>query len=266
MNTGHASSIADVYAPKPSDFPSPPRRIRLRAFPTLTVAFAVSFIGVGLGLFVFSVVPILAACAATFIGATAPGTIVAHEKTGRKATIHRIQFTFPVDGETHHTHIDVDAPSFDSVRVGDPVTVRFLRLWPNVSASIEEPPLARSWNDWCALIIVLFWNGATIIAFAGLVRFGARLRRLAISGTALHARIADKRVSPSRTNTYIVIYRFRTSDGVDHEASRQVSKADFDALAIGQVVTVLYDRDNPDSSIIYRCGEYQVFGFDNKVL
>ena len=68
------------------------------------------------------------------------------------------------------------------------------------------------------------------------------------------------RVARGKVNTLLVDYRYKSSDSTERDGTQALNKNDYDALQLGQAVTVLFDPLNPTSSIIYRCCEYEVVG------
>jgi hypothetical protein len=257
---------ATSFAPPPGEFPPTPRKVRLRRPPLFPVAFVAIFAAAGIAIIVFWLVPLVLSYAAIFIGATAPGEITRVEKSGNRKTRYRLHYTFKAEEAPLSSHYDVDKSTFDSIKVGDPITVRFLRLCPEISAAIDEPAYSRSTNDCCFTLFVLVWNSFVAMMLFVMLR-EARVRfNLAKFGTATLGRVANKEIRHGKSTQYIIRYRFRSADGAERESTNATTKANYDALAIGAPVTVLYNPEKPDQNVIYRFGDFDVIGADNKTL
>jgi hypothetical protein len=128
-------------------------------------------------------------------------------------------------------------------------------------STIESPKLSRSWNTYCFLLFAAMWNGMLVWMVWMVLRDAQSWRRLASHGTAVLGRITDKQMVHSRGWKYILTYRF-PGDGAEQEATMWVRRRDFEAIQVGQPVTVVFDPADPKNSLIYRCGEYAVVGLD----
>jgi len=224
------------------------------------------FVCVGMLGFVTLFVPLGLAFTAKIIGTTAPGEITDKEKFGRKKKRHRVWFRFESEQLPQNGHMDVEPATFDAVKVGDPVTVRFLRTCPEMSATIEEPSLSGSWNDFCGGWFILFWNGGVLLIGGALWRFAIERRNLVRFGTATLGRVTHKQIVSGKTTKFLVSYRFRTLGGAEHDAIEAADKNLYDALEIGHAVAVLHDPDKPDRCVIYLCSEFRIVDLDDKTL
>ena len=75
-----------------------------------------------------------------------------------------------------------------------------------------------------------------------------------------------KEIRHAKTAIPHITYRFRTLAGDEREAGMDVPQPAYDSLQIGQEITVLYDPDDPQSNVIYRCGDFDVLSTDDKTL
>jgi hypothetical protein len=249
----------DVYAPPPSVFPAPPRRVRLRPLPKLPLFFLLLFGGIGAAMFGLWFGDLAFVKAGRAYGITVPGRVTDKTGYGRRKAEHKIAFTYQVNGVDHASRMRVDDESAALVKVGDPVQVAVLSDWPDISASIVEPKLAAPWSDFCFTGFVCLWNGMVLVLVMSLLRRVMAWRRLARQGTPTAGLILDKKMTGGRTGTYLLTYQYQSDRG-PHEAVMSVRAADYEALEVGARVTVLYDPGNPEHSLIYRCGEFFIDG------
>lgn len=258
------------YAPSPDAFPTAPRKVRMRRPPMeslLPLGCISFFVLAGIASFVMWLGTSLLVYSAPVIGTLEPGEITAMEKIGTRSAKHRISFTFQdEDGAVYFTYLDARPDVYDQYKVGDKISVRFLRSAPIRSASIEDPHTTRTSYDLCYSLCILSWNLA-IFAIAGSLAYVWRQRRrLAQLGTPTIGHVTSKRVVPTKTGIYHVSFSFRTPDGAERHAGMDVNRAAYESLAIGQEVTILYDPTNPLVNSIYRCGEFDVLTSDYKTL
>jgi len=258
------------YAPPPEAFPPAPRKVRMR-WPKqwsslIPLAFIAGFMLVGVATFFLWLGPKLLMYAAIDIGTTAPAEITDKVKLGTRGAKYKIFFTFHADGVAQSAQVYVHLDTYEEYKVGDPITVRYLNLAPHWSMSIDGPHTSRSWFDLCHALCILAWNAA-IYGIAGFLFLAWRVsRNLVRFGTPTLGRVTNKQIAHSKLGNYLVTYTFRALDGADREARMHVDQRAYEALAIGQEITVLYNPDNPLSNVIYRCGEFDVLTSDDKAL
>jgi hypothetical protein len=91
-----------------------------------------------------------------------------------------------------------------------------------------------------------------------------RRRRLACAGVPTLGHIADKQIYRGKSTVYRLTYRYRTptapSARPEREATMDVTREQYEGINIGTPITVLYDPDKPDSSLIYAFGAYRIEG------
>ena len=251
-----------TFAPSPTSFPPTPRRVRLRRVPYLILSVLLLFTAVGIVIFYLSFGRLALGVVGQSRGVTVEGRITdkTQGRSGRRN--HSLLYTFRVEGEDHTVTLNVDDASFERVKVGDAVQVRVWPFWPAASATIDEPTLARSWNDVCFFGFVTLWDGILILAVFYLTRLGLCQRNLARHGIATIGSVTDKRVGQHKGPVFVVSYRFKRSDGAECDARMDVQKADYDALNVGEPITVLYDPHHPETNVLYSCGEFGVIGVE----
>lgn len=103
---------------------------------------------------------------------------------------------------------------------------------------------------------------SALIAYLGAILYWrfANCRFLARFGTPALAQVIDKWKKTRATyRGHWAAIRF-SANGVAWQVWTRTLRAGYRQLAVGHVVTVLYDPANPANCIIYACGEYEVIG------
>lgn len=263
-----ASPLGNSFAPPPSAFPPAPRAVRLRYLPYGIILTVLLMAVVGVLLCMVSIVPQMLAASGDWLGAMVPGRITEKTMRGRSKNTYILRFTYQVDDQDCNSEMDVEEVSFEQVKVGDPVRVRVAPFLPGIGA-IQEPKLSRSWNASCFVGFVVLWHSILVFIVWSVGRAAIRRRYLARHGLPTLGRISDKRVATGKGGgMFFLTYHYQVRknpagnpiDCTEHEATMMVTSKDFQAAQVGQLVTVLFDPANPDNSIIYRCGEYEVIG------
>jgi hypothetical protein len=69
---------------------------------------------------------------------------------------------------------------------------------------------------------------------------------------AVAGRVVSREVSyKSKRATYRLHYAFTAADGTEHAGECTVSRAAYDAAAVGDLLTVLYDPRRPRRHLVY---------------
>jgi hypothetical protein len=254
-------SLNDAFAPPPAAFPPPPRLVRLRSVPWVAVVVLLFLSAAAVGLCPVTILPLTLSVVAKGVGVLADGEITKKRVVGRTRVDHLVQFQFDIDGRTYHSEVHVDPQAYSDVKVGDPIRVRALTVWPSMSASIEEPAIATPTNVWAASCFTIVLTGVTALVIAVFVSQARRRRWLAMHGTPATGRITSKQIVQRKGSTYRLIFAYSTeSDGgaTAREASMDVTKKQYNSISTGQRVTVLYDPDKPWSGMVYCFSGYRV--------
>ena len=255
------SSFGDSFSPPPSAFPPPPRAVRLRSIPWAGGALVLFLAALGLGICPMTVLPLSLSLLAKSTGESAPGVVTAKEKRGNRRSDYVVLFQFELDGLTHHAEVHVDPQTYSDTKIGEAIRVRALSFWPSKSASIEEPPIGTPLNVWSSSCLTLFLIGVSVLVAALLISRARDRKHLARNGTPTHGTITAKRQMRGKGTTYRLVFEYsiETADGpAMREAEMDVTAKQFKCVSTGQAVTVLYDPERPERSMIYSLSEYQV--------
>lgn len=256
INKNQITAPENGSAPAPHEFPSPPRRVRLRGrwYPTILTFFF--FAGFATFLCGFASPMIWAG---HWFGVDVPGRIAAKEAVrARRGTDYRCTFTFRVGEQDHTITANVEKATYDRLNIEGPVQVRFLPVWPGPSASIEPPaqnPCLPFFLGW-----VIFCFAISIGTYLPSLRTTIIHRNLVKNGIATLCRVTDKRVSRSHWFTYQVTYWYNATDGTERRGTMTVPMDQYNTLQVGDTVMVLFDPNNTESSVIYRCAKFEVVG------
>ncbi len=240
-------------APAPHEFPSAPRRVRLRGrwYPTiLNFVFFAAIAAFLCGGFNSPLV-----WGGHWFGVDVPGRIAAKEVGGKRGTVYHCTFTFRVGDQDYTTTANVEKATYDRLNIDGPVQVRFLPVCPGPSAAIEPPAPNPYFGGW-----VIFCVAISIGIYLPSLRTSIIHRNLVKSGIATLCRVTDKRVSRSHWFTYQVTYWYNATDGTERRWTMTVPMDKYNTLQVGDTVMVLFDPTNTASSVIYRCAEFEIVG------
>lgn len=172
---------------------------------------------------------------------------------GADVESHSITYRYVVsspDAADQQSFTDKDGVSralYESVRMGDRITIVYAPTKPSVSRIVEDrDPFVEG------LPIDLLLPTAFAVAFsvvAGFLFKGyGRARKLQQSGVTTEGTVTDAwvRRSSQSAKRYFVLYRFMD----DIWVTQQVKKRDFQELTVGTPVTVRYLPDDPECSRI----------------
>jgi len=214
-------------------------------------------------------VPILLASAATHFGITVPGQISGKnaQRGGKGSSRYHVDFTYQVDEQNFASRMSVEKRAYERINIGDRVQVRILPLAPAASAfvtSLNTPSdVVCTLSFFCFASVMFVW-----VSYSEVVQF-LRRRHLARFGKPTLGHITDKQVYRGKSTRYGIVYRYETPKGaaspkrVTHEGTTVwVSQLDYEATQIGEEITVLYDPDHPDRSMLYRYAEYSIVGLN----
>ena len=256
-----APSFGDSFTPPPSAFPPPPRAVRLRSIPWAGGCVVLFLAALGLGICPLTILPLTLSLFAKSAGESVPGVVTGKEKRGNRRSDYVVLFQFELDGLTHHAEVHVDPQTYSDTKIGEAIRVRALSFWPSKSASIEEPPIGTPPNVWSASCITLVLIGVSVLVAALLISRARARKHLARNGTPSHGMITAKRQMRGKGTTYRLVFEYsiETADGpAMREAEMDVTAKQFKSVSTGQAVTVLYDPERPERSMVYCFSEYQV--------
>jgi hypothetical protein len=223
--------------------------------------FSLALLGVALGLFGY----FLLTLAWVFAGTATPGRIVSTRVSRGRSTTYYAVFTYRTPDGWQQDEESVYRSDYDTINrrlVGDslPTTVRQLSVGPIHIAGLPE----YSGLYWKPLKALFF------LAFAGLMGWGlffaswiapAREKALLREGVAVLGAITDKTIIKGKSPTYRVKYAYKDVLGATVERAVNVPDVKrYNALQIGEVVTVLTDPRHPKRSTIYELSPFRVEG------
>jgi hypothetical protein len=224
------------------------------------------------------VIPVLLAVELTravrfrLLGEVVPGKVLGlwTHKRGRSFSV---RYTYRWDGVKQAAVSPIDEAGFGQLAEGDAVEVRVL------DGSSRSPQLLVQGapTEWARLgglvIFVVIWDGAVLLMAWPSAVWPLIQRSLVRRGAATTGEIIAKEAKPMRRKTsYTLRYRYQTlppsGDGPAatgegeraRESTMTVEEDDYAGVAVGDRVTVLYNRRWPRLSIVYRCAPYRVLG------
>jgi Protein of unknown function (DUF3592) len=217
----------------------------------------------GVGLVVATVCAIVMHVAILFVGTEVDGRIVGKiEEPGEDRRQHSLEYTFQLDGDDYRSQARVDAEDYPAAKVGDPISVRTLRWFPEIAHWPRVPGYSPLLTVAGLLCFSVFWNGLlSVFAWRAylrpwrhwrLVRYGRPARGI--------VRRVERRVSEGPA-TVRVHYAYTTPPGDKPTrvvaGSMSGSGPEADAIEVGSVVTVLYLPRKPRRSLLYRFAAYR---------
>lgn len=265
----------------PVELPAPPRPIRRRKGRGFFLG------GVHLLLFPHC---LIGAC--TFLGAVwmtgclvligLLGTTVEGKITGKtvskskSTTVHRVYCGYSVGGQWYVTSTTVTVETYDSVEAESPVLVRVFTQAPDMSPQVALPGSSR-WSDLGGIwAFTLFWNGVMSFFVWDAYLRPLLYRRLVRHGIATTGRIVDKKCQQGKNPSWMVSYHYQTPvvqttddagallvqplevAAVRRQGVMHVSPKAYEAIGVGDTVTVLYDPYRPNWSVVYEAADYEV--------
>ena len=111
----------------------------------------------------------------------------------------------------------------------------------------------------CLLCFAVFWNLIIGTAHYQLWVVPRQLRRLVREGQPVVGEVIGKKIRTGRRGSASLRYRFE-SLGAPVEDWMLIRPEEFDAVAIGAKVTVLFDPDRPRRNVLYAYGPWKVAG------
>lgn len=142
--------------------------------------------------------------------------------------------------------------------VNSTVSVQVSPVWPGHDSVLRVPGRNIWENVWLS-------GGAALIMSAGMAAMAwyvfvlpAKWRRLALQGVPVRGRLTDKKIYGARPVNGYLYYEYQPDSALAPlTGSQSVRTTDIDTARVGDAYTILYDPQNPQSSIIYQYGDYE---------
>jgi hypothetical protein len=190
------------------------------------------------------------------LGVEVPGEVTS-SRVGGKGARGVASVTYRVGAVTHRAEVAVDPAWARQLKRGDPVVVRAL-LW----APGWQPHLPGR-TAWIDLLVPLPLLPAVLVCFfAGVFVVSpwwrARTHHFLLSrGRYAPGAVVGKAVT-RRKNGETFSVRYAYAAGREVEAAAEVGREEYESVAVGDPVAVLYDPGKPGRSLIYRFADYEV--------
>jgi hypothetical protein len=183
--------------------------------------------------------------------------------TGSKGRItYRMDFDYSptlTGGWAAHDQETITREEYESLHGGDRVMVHAAQVgrFRYVTLSRSFGNYAR--NRFFIWIWAIFWNGfMSFVVYPMWVR-PIRYGQLVRIGRPVPGKITSRYVTRNKSTTYHVKYEFTTSDisREQRQGEMTITRAQYDAITDGGVVTVLYDPDRPAHHVVYECSGFK---------
>jgi hypothetical protein len=170
-------------------------------------------------------------------------------------TYKAISYKYVVNGEEYTDQTDSLNPEHPDTDVGSKFKIHALPSKPTYTEPVFEPAGTRFKYDlggfsFCFFICLFFELWIWLPAL--------RQRKLVIKGTAVPAEVTHiTRHSGADGETYRMRVKFSTTAVRDLTALVPINASDYARFRVGNIVTVLYDPNNPGSSVVYKRSRYR---------
>jgi hypothetical protein len=192
--------------------------------------------------------------------------IIDKKAVGTRRLSHYAVLEFKIDGQTHQAEVYVSHGDYARFKVGEAVTISVFSFWPSLSASIVAPDIGTPTNVYAVSAVVLILNGVLALVIGIFVGRAIFRRKLARLGTPAIGRVVEKqikRIGKGRGASYRLHYKFQASSPSgerEFQGMMEVTLKEYNSISNQQDVTVLYDPDRPEDSVIYCFSGYQIVG------
>jgi hypothetical protein len=178
-----------------------------------------------------------------------------NSKYGPQSFQH-IEYRYVVNGKEYIGDADGIRPGNPDANVGATFTIHALPSDPTSTEPVFQRAGTRCIQDLggftlCFLISMAFELWIWLPAL--------RQKKLVVQGNAVPAEVTDKNVYAGAKGEayYHIRVQFFTTTGSSFPALFSVNAQDYARYKVGDVVTLLYDPDNPCSSVIYQRCRYR---------
>ena len=241
-----------------------PRRVAKAAGRTVGMAgigclriFLIPFILVG-------VVTLLMAIGGTLVavaGVEMPGKVVARRDTSDSdGSSYKVDFTFHCGAAVYSGSSDVSSVNYGRLEPGSDVMVRALPWAPSILPVVRGAS-EHGVPDFAFFgIFALCWNGIiSVFLWVAYILPGIE-RRLVVGGLAAAGRVTKRTtVTNEESMLYYIHCEFvtRTASDTTIASKYSVTQKQWESVAVGDTLTVLYDAQRPKRSTLYRFAAYR---------
>ena len=251
----------------PASLPPPPRRVRAKLGGSIWFGriFLLPHTLIGIGAAGYLLFLLLW----QLLGTDIPGTITDKkiQYSSKHGKHYQLTYEYKAGGGPQFGTQNVSPALYQSYHpreaTNPPVTVHYFAIGP-----MKHTALRESGSLWSGIGFMALWTGFwNLVVFIFVYQFWikpSQAKRLYRYGEAATGTVLDKRLSATRSSTrkptYYVSYEFREpSSGQTLQNEIQVwNPAAWEQAEDGQIITVLYLRDNPRQNTAYEFGGYRV--------
>lgn len=169
-----------------------------------------------------------------------------------KSTSYDVVYTFTDEhGDGHHGHRQISEASYQSLEEGGPVEVTYLPDNPEVSRPWRVEDGHVTTMDGEALVLFLLSAPVLVGCFIACEKDVRKHYYLGERGTAVTGEVTGFREVRGKHTDYKVAYSFKDLFGNAYSKEVSVRKAFYDSLSTGSPLTILYDPERPQVSLLY---------------
>jgi hypothetical protein len=273
---------------------SPPRGVRRReglGFQNGCVQlFLLPHTIVGIGMLGWALLQLIVLA----FGTTVPGTLydVSYTRGSKGGYTYHARYEYRFNGTVYTGKGQISASDYRFASTGQAVQIKLLPMLPETGEVLLIPGGNPRGNGTMMLLMALFWNAFLSVFYIILYGPMWKAKTLVRNGIAVRGRVVDKQIQRGKNTSYLVHYEYMplpstasdampgtfSSGSVGPWASSAslnapstpiqsrwesepvrtkmtVLQKSYDALNIGDEVTVLHDARKPKRSVLYvPCG------------
>jgi hypothetical protein len=216
-------------------------------------------------LFGFIAYPVARTAAVDHFGTQIGGVVsnLSQWRNNKQKTFYQVDYQYTVGGVWYTGQTRVSPTTFAQVQPGQIVEVRALSALPTWGVR----PVLPGFDPWRELMVptaALLTMGLLLALALAYLSHSQRLSRdLVRIGCPTSGLVTDKKTYSGKGTDHILFYRFLT-DEADAVAQRiprigqeTVPKDRYDAIAVGDLLTILYDPRQPNRNLVYDFADHQ---------
>jgi len=235
---------------------SPPRMVRLRGgrgarvfgvrifmLPHLLIGLAAAVILIGEPIWLFATPAIL-------------GKVTSMQTSaGRRGMQHEVHYTYLWNGRTVTDQSRVSTAAYQQLQREKTIPLHAIDIGGHRFSEVDVSAGQYAASRWFLWIWAFLWDGMMLLV----LRQPRVARRLVSEGAAVTGKIVDKSTYRGKSARYTLRYEYAPPTGGTMGAltrNMTVTRGDFESVAVGQEITVLYDPNRPSNATIYEYGDY----------